>query len=92
MLEVLVVILGIETSFRLSIIFTSADNAPRAAVVCAWGRDCVLFVKTAWLTGQSSLVVAKHVAVLAVQKGAADQNVAVNFLSGFGQAGQRHHI
>ena len=90
LLEVLIVILGIETSFRLTLIFTSADNAPRTAVAFAWSGDGVLMVKAAWLTGQGALVVAKHVAVLAVQKRAASKDVPVDFLSGFGQAGQSH--
>ena len=90
-LEAAVVIPGIETSFRLTHFFTTADDAPRAAVALTWGRHGVFTVVAARLAGQEAFAVAEHRAVLGVAKGAASQDALVYSLRLHRQGRQGHH-
>ena len=90
-LKAAVVILGIETSFRLTHFFTSADDAPCTTVTHAWGGYGVFTVETAWLTGQVALAVAENRAILGVAERAACQDASMDGLRLNRQVRQRHH-
>lgn len=89
-MEALIVIRSVETSFRLSSVFTSANNSSRAAIAFAGGRDGVLMIETARLTGQLALAVAKHHAILRIPKRATCVNAAVDVLGLRGKGRQGH--
>ncbi|KGM40325.1 hypothetical protein JY96_10560 [Aquabacterium sp. NJ1] len=89
-LKALVVIRSVETSFRLSNFFTSANDAPRAAVTFAWGGYGVLVIETAWPTGQDAFPVAEHHTVLGITKGPTRENTAVDVL-GLRRKGRQGH-
>lgn len=90
-LKAAVVILGVETSFRLTHFFTTTDDAPRAAVARTWGGHGVFTVVTAWLTGQEAFAVAEHRAVFGVTERTASQDASVDDLRLNRQRRQRHH-
>lgn len=76
--KALVVILGVETSFRQMDDLAPADDATRAAMAHPRRGHGVLTVEAAPLTGQKTLPVAEHRAVLLVAEGAALQDLPVN--------------
>jgi hypothetical protein len=91
-LETLVVILGVETSFRLACIFTSANDATGASVSCTRRRHGVFMVEAALPGGQLPFAVAEHGAIFAIVKGAALDNALVDRLTCSWQGAQGNGV
>ena len=85
-------ILGVETSFRSSHNFSSANNAPGAAMTHAWRGHGVLAIEASCLAREQLLAVAKYDAISVVSKGAASQNALVDILTLAGQLAQTNGL